>query len=864
MIHRHLLITSILCGLLIYSTVAASESPWAAGFLQPAGNPSPPGSSFPLPDLGRLDPERLGISQWTRSCGPDETLAVAGYGFTPTTRFRIYGTSATGPILSEATVQHHTAFKALITLPANLPQHGMYLVWPSDGGVAGLPVAVNRPEIWYTLPRKAAPGSTVTVYGRNLCEAQDGSAWVRLQGKSTGGRAITLASAQANPYAIEVILPADLPLDDYEVWLHRGQGGVYGWAALHSGDGGRIATPHLTVQNDHAYDGPTFDVRTFGAKGDGRTDDTEAVLAALAKANATRNATLLFPAGTYLLSQPIAPVSGPEKSGMRILGEGRDRSFIKGNPANLPHQLMLIEGANVELRSLTLDINYLGETEKLYSGSKRPAHDPAHYEREQVKKDARDAERAKEKWAEKDRASKLKAWKADKANKGKPVPPELEPPAKPEKAPAKPKDPKPSNLLEKKGREGGLRIIDCVLDAERWKISMQGLTDSVIANCDIVSNECILGVPQYTSINRCNFYARADAGVMMYLFGGWCNVITHCTGQDYRADTYDTAQGRFFTVSAYGNRPENTYIAHNRTTDLTVQPWHYNQNSGEQIMWEFMDPVSEQKPAAVSADTITFTEPVKDKDNKVAWYTTAVITAGKGLGQYTQVKDYDPVSGLITLAEPWRITPTTDSTILICRVMSRAVVYRNHLDAKPRAYQREEHIASSGVQPFGGSTDLIVDGNTFSEIRTGIHISGNPSYFHLYQNNTFGAGRWGVSIPAGGNAFGLITRRNTFSGILDSSFQIGGRYGQGPLNAMVVFEHNTVEGAPTAASLGNFRHEKGDELGMLLYRNVFRLGSAPRDGSAALRAASPAMFLERDNTIEGFAAPFAPLTAPSK
>jgi hypothetical protein len=117
-----------------------------------------------------------------------------------------------------------------------------------------------------------------------------------------------------------------------------------------------------------------------------------------------------------------------------------------------------------------------------------------------------------------------------------------------------------------------------------------------------------------------------------HLFGGWCNAITRCTGQDYQADTYDVSGGRFFTVSAYGNRVENTYLAHNRTTDLTVRPWHYNQNQGEQIMWEFMDPVSEQQPSAVGESTLTFAQPIKDKENKVAWYTTAVVTAGQGLG----------------------------------------------------------------------------------------------------------------------------------------------------------------------------------------------------------------------------------------
>lgn len=844
--------------LLALPLAVAGEAAWLAGFAQPAERALPAGAAaFAPPAIARLAPDRLGISQWTRQAGPDETVAVAGWGFADATRFLV---AAGGGAPLPATVQARTATTALVTLPKELPAGAMYLLWPEDASGAGAPVAVNRPEIWYTIPRKAAPGTPLTVYGRNLAAADPGPATVRLQPKA-GGAAVTLP-ATGNPYAVEATLPASLPAGEYEVWLHRGQGGALGWGALHAGEGGTVATRHLSIAPAHAYDGPTFDVRQLGAKGDGRTDDTAAVLAALAKANATRNSTILFPAGTYLLSQEIGPVSGPEKSGMRILGEGMAKTFIKGNPASLPKRLMFIEGADVELRGLTLDINYLGETEKLYRDAKRPVHDPAHYEREQAKKDARDAEKAKEKATENERERKLKAWKADKANKGKPVPPELEPPPKEEK-PAKEKAPAPQSLLEKKGWEGGLRIISCTLDAERWKILLhQGLVDGVIEDCDIISNECILGAPQYTRIDRCNFYARADAGVMMYLFGGWCNAITRCTGQDYRADTWDTSGGRFFTVSAYGNRPENTYLAHNRTTDLTVQPWHFNQNQGEQIMWEFMDPVSEQQPTAVGDGTLTFAQPIKDKENKVAWYTTAVVTAGKGLGQYVQVKAYDEKTGVVTLAEPFRVAPTTASTVLICRVLLRTVVYRNQLDAKPRAWQREEHIASSGVQPFGGSIDLTVDGNSFHEIRCGIHVSGHPSYFHLYQGNTHELGRWAFGLPAGGNALGLVARRNRVQGMAEAGLLAGGRYGSDALAAQLVLEHTAVSDAPVAVQVGNPRNTAGAGLAILLRANILRLGTAAKAGSAMLRAAAAGMVLDRGNASEGFAAPWAPFPEP--
>lgn len=50
----------------------------------------------------------------------------------------------------------------------------------------------------------------------------------------------------------------------------------------------------------------TFNVRDFGAVGDGATDDTEAIQAAIDAAEAAGGGTVYFPAGDYLLDR------GPE------------------------------------------------------------------------------------------------------------------------------------------------------------------------------------------------------------------------------------------------------------------------------------------------------------------------------------------------------------------------------------------------------------------------------------------------------------------------------------------------------------------------------------------------------------------------
>ena len=59
-----------------------------------------------------------------------------------------------------------------------------------------------------------------------------------------------------------------------------------------------------------------FNVLTFGAKGDGVTNDTAAVQAALAAANTNQGGIVFFPPGTYLLTQSLSVSNGVELRGI--------------------------------------------------------------------------------------------------------------------------------------------------------------------------------------------------------------------------------------------------------------------------------------------------------------------------------------------------------------------------------------------------------------------------------------------------------------------------------------------------------------------------------------------------------------------
>src|SRR5258706_7873550 len=80
----------------------------------------------------------------------------------------------------------------------------------------------------------------------------------------------------------------------------------------------------------NAQTSPIVSVKTVGAKGDGVADDYSIIKGAITVMAAAGGGTLFFPAGTYLMSSALVPVSG-----VNIQGAGRDVTIIKGQGIGL-------------------------------------------------------------------------------------------------------------------------------------------------------------------------------------------------------------------------------------------------------------------------------------------------------------------------------------------------------------------------------------------------------------------------------------------------------------------------------------------------------------------------------------------------
>src|SRR5262249_2823181 len=137
-------------------------------------------------------------------------------------------TNATNADLTNASIQEVNGDRAAVTLNAGLPSNSMYLVWAENAAGASLPFAVNKTEAWWVGPDAASPGETVSIYGQNRSSGT-GRSWIYLQPTPGTGQWITPTAV--NPYKVDFVVPISLAAGSYQLWVHNGHGGQYGWSS---------------------------------------------------------------------------------------------------------------------------------------------------------------------------------------------------------------------------------------------------------------------------------------------------------------------------------------------------------------------------------------------------------------------------------------------------------------------------------------------------------------------------------------------------------------------------------------------------------------------------------------------------------
>lgn len=207
-----------------------------------------------------------------------------------------------------------------------LPKEQALGIFVVDFG--GEPKLINVPRPEWCQPTRllpglneneAAPGSTVQIIGRNFLLEETGASKTKVALRGHGGNLVWPKVTQVEKYSLLVTLPEDLPLGEYEVWVHNGHGGSSAW-----GSGLR-----LTIKQATQWPQTVFNVEGFGAKGDNITDDSEAFHHALKAAEKNGGGVVYFPYGIYRLTGWFYL---PKRVVLR--GEGKDITWLKWPQTN--------------------------------------------------------------------------------------------------------------------------------------------------------------------------------------------------------------------------------------------------------------------------------------------------------------------------------------------------------------------------------------------------------------------------------------------------------------------------------------------------------------------------------------------------
>lgn len=234
-------------------------------------------------------------------------------------------------------------FKIPSEFPSGRPNVAVYAVKLADVSGNYKIIYLNRPKVDYTVGSdgsQSAPGKEMRVIGENL--APDGvkdKLRAVVVNKSTKTRTeISVTKIQSN-YSVSVSLPTSLANGEYELYFYNGYGDETAWSV----------PSDLTVAGDVRDSWPSrvYNIKEYGAKGDGIANDTPAFVTALSEMFYRGGGTLYLPRGVYVIE---ASLFIPEN--VRIVGENVDNTSFMFRPYkwyynDMPSYMFIFE-SNVE------------------------------------------------------------------------------------------------------------------------------------------------------------------------------------------------------------------------------------------------------------------------------------------------------------------------------------------------------------------------------------------------------------------------------------------------------------------------------------------------------------------------------------
>jgi len=190
-------------------------------------------------------------------------------------------------------------------LVATVPEtafEGPIVVWAKNKAGYSEPAVINAPELWWCERESAEAGSVVSLFGRNLSQRPDFCRTLVYLAQA-GKPGTWLKAIDGGKYRVKVLVPHGLEPGQYQLWVHAGNGGKYGW-------GGPLP---LEVRSG-SQSKPVRMVRFDGGN----------LQEAVDRLAAEGGGTVELPAGSFNLAS--TPLVIPTK--VRVAGAGIDRTVL--------------------------------------------------------------------------------------------------------------------------------------------------------------------------------------------------------------------------------------------------------------------------------------------------------------------------------------------------------------------------------------------------------------------------------------------------------------------------------------------------------------------------------------------------------
>lgn len=244
--------------------------------------------------------------------GPDETVLITGAeldAVTAATVERIGDGAATPLRPTQVDILQANPQSLKFIIPKDFDP-GVYRFTLSFAG-GSIAARLNVPTVYWAQGDRgqvASTGGRIEIFGRNIVRRAERARLV-LQREDATASSVAAELTSGSLWRGTFRIPDDAAPGRYRLRLSNGDGGDEAWA-----DAGRIDLLTPPPRADKS-----FDVRAYGAIGDGSFNNTRAVRSALDAAAAAGGGTVFFPRGRYLLSDGI--VIPP---GVRLKGERTD------------------------------------------------------------------------------------------------------------------------------------------------------------------------------------------------------------------------------------------------------------------------------------------------------------------------------------------------------------------------------------------------------------------------------------------------------------------------------------------------------------------------------------------------------------